>query len=148
MALEMKYFVLKPRSKGYGDRFAKASRAAMVKFADEINDIDPDLAWELKLWVEREERGELNRFYTLKYPWHPTESDMRSPSATGHAQELEPEGGNMYRPHKILIDNGRFWRCAHGNTGFADGLRWVGCKECKKDDPEAYAKWLGKEKKS
>ncbi len=80
--------------------------------------------------------------------WHPTESDMRSPSATGHAQELEPEGGNMYRPHKILIDNGRFWRCAHGNTGFADGLRWVGCKECKKDDPEAYAKWLGEEKKS
>jgi len=104
MALEMKYFVLKPRSKGYGDRFAKASRAAMVKFADEINDIDPDLAWELKLWVEREERGELNRFYTLKYPWHPTESDMRPPlSTTGHAHDLEPE---------------------------------------------AYAKWLGKEKKS
>ena len=148
MALEMKYFVLKPRSKGYGDRFAKASRAAMVKFADEINDIDPDLAWALKLWVEREEWGELNRFYTLKYPWHPTESDMRSPSTTGHAQELEPKGGNMYRPHKMLIDSGRFWRCAHGNTGYADGPRWVGCEECKKDDPEAYAKWLGKEKKS
>ena len=146
MALEMKYFILKPRSKRYGDRFAKASREAMMKFADEIADVDSALACELRMWVEMEEYEEVRKYYAPKYPWHPTESDMRPLSTTGHAHDLEPDGGNLYRPHVMMINSGQFWRCAHGNTGYADGPRWVGCEECKKDDPEAYAKWLGKEK--
>lgn len=74
--------------------------------------------------------------------WHPTESDMRPLSTTGHAHDLEPDGGNLYRPHVMMINSGQFWRCAHGNTGYADDFRWVGCEECKKDDPKAYAEWL------
>jgi hypothetical protein len=51
---------------------------------------------------------------------------------------LEPDGGNVYRPHHTMID-GKLWRCAHGNTGLSDRLKWIGCKECSKDDPVAFA---------
>ena len=53
--------------------------------------------------------------------------------------EVEPSGGNLYRPHPILWkDSGTFWRCKHGLTGFSDNMNWIGCLECEKDDPEAY----------
>jgi hypothetical protein len=54
--------------------------------------------------------------------------------------QLEPNGGNVYRPHKLQISSGQFWRCAHGNTGFDFGMKWVGCEQCKDDDPVAYSK--------
>lgn len=54
---------------------------------------------------------------------------------------LEPDGGNFYRPHPLLIHSGRFWRCAHGITGLSGDLSEVGCFECAKDDPQAFAKW-------
>ncbi len=51
MSLEMKYFVLKPRSKGANDAHAIASRAAIDMYARVIKEHDPDLAEELQLWV-------------------------------------------------------------------------------------------------
>ena len=50
MALKMKYFVLKPRSKGPGDPYAHASRWAMKAYADAIELHDPELARELQEW--------------------------------------------------------------------------------------------------
>ncbi len=51
MVLEMKYFMLKPRSKYKGDRHARASRQAMQAYAVEIERLDPELASELRKWV-------------------------------------------------------------------------------------------------
>jgi hypothetical protein len=60
MGLEMKYFVLKPRSKSVGDKWAKASREAIRTFAREIADIDPDLADSLCRWADEEMTRELD----------------------------------------------------------------------------------------
>ena len=46
------------------------------------------------------------------------------------SEEHEPTGGNMYKPHLLMVNSGTFWRCSHGNTGLTDGLRWIGCAEC------------------
>lgn len=51
MSLEMKYFVLRPRSKAANDTYAIASRAAMNEYARVIKTTNPDLSEELKLWV-------------------------------------------------------------------------------------------------
>lgn len=51
MALEMKYFVLKPSGRS---PFSEASRAAMGAYADIIYDTDPCLAEELRNWAARE----------------------------------------------------------------------------------------------
>lgn len=51
MPLEYKYFVLKPRG---GDEYAKASRAAMLAYANAISDHDPELADQLGDWVNKE----------------------------------------------------------------------------------------------
>lgn len=50
--LQMKYFVLKPKGM---DIYAKASRAAMVAYADTIAEKNPDLSEDLFDWVERTE---------------------------------------------------------------------------------------------
>lgn len=52
--LQMKYFVLKPRG---DDAYAKASRAAMTAYAKAIEDENPILAQELKIWVTKEIRA-------------------------------------------------------------------------------------------
>lgn len=49
--LEMKYFVLKPKG---NDAHAKASRAAMNRYAKSIEEVDPDLADDIREWIERE----------------------------------------------------------------------------------------------
>lgn len=49
--LKMKYFVLKPRG---GDAYAKASRAAMEAYAKVIDDENPVLAQQLKMWATDE----------------------------------------------------------------------------------------------
>jgi hypothetical protein len=54
MALELKYFVLKPKAKGKNDLFASASQEAMFKYADVIEDIDKGLAIELRMWARKE----------------------------------------------------------------------------------------------
>ena len=55
MALEMKYFILKPKAKKPYDHFATASRKAMMTFAMYIKNYDPELAQSLVDWVKREE---------------------------------------------------------------------------------------------
>jgi len=55
MTLEMKYFVLKPRAKSKDDRYAMASQQAMLTYADQIVEVDPFLATELREWVSHEE---------------------------------------------------------------------------------------------
>ena len=49
--LEMKYFVLKPRG---NDEYARASRAAMRRYAKVIAASNPKLANELTLWADNE----------------------------------------------------------------------------------------------
>ena len=59
MALEMKYFVLEPRSKYKHDAYAAASRMAIRQYAEGIQNVDPKLAEELRAWAEIErERDE------------------------------------------------------------------------------------------
>jgi len=62
MALEMKYFVLKPKSKKASDRFARASRTAMDAFADSIETHDSNIARDLRQWAERERKLSNNLF--------------------------------------------------------------------------------------
>lgn len=54
MPLEMKYFVLMPRSKIANDVFAHASRAAMLTFAVHIDAVDPAFGNYITDWVQRE----------------------------------------------------------------------------------------------
>lgn len=54
MPLEMKYFVLKPKSKDTNDIYARASRQAMRSYADTIISKDPVLAAQLRKWAEQE----------------------------------------------------------------------------------------------
>ncbi len=49
--LEMKYFVLKP---GGRDEYAVASRLAMLKYAEFIEEVDEQLSKHLTEWVDRE----------------------------------------------------------------------------------------------
>lgn len=61
MSLELKYFVLKPKSKFSDDPYALASRMAMIEYAKFILDKDPKLAKNLIDWVDRE-NFEVKRF--------------------------------------------------------------------------------------
>jgi len=58
MALELKYFVLKPRSKYYGDPWGRAARKAMFTFAIEIAGEDEELYHDLLAWIKREDARE------------------------------------------------------------------------------------------
>ena len=53
MALEMKYFVLKPISNKKNDAYAHASRMAMITYASQIFDTDPVLADGLTKWADK-----------------------------------------------------------------------------------------------
>jgi len=53
--LEMKYFILKPRSKWYDDPNARASRQAMRAYADSIDFCDAELSAELREWARQED---------------------------------------------------------------------------------------------
>ena len=55
-------------------------------------------------------------------------------------QQYEQDGGNIYIPHKLQITSGQFWRCTHGNTGFDNDMRWVGCEQCALANPKAFKK--------
>ena len=52
--LELKYFVLKPRSTTTDDRYAHASREALLAYAHAIECVEPDFAQELKDWRSAE----------------------------------------------------------------------------------------------
>lgn len=49
--MKMKYFVLKPKGQ---DVMARASRAAMLAYADEVNNTDQKLAEDLRNWATYE----------------------------------------------------------------------------------------------
>ena len=53
--LEMKYFVLKPRSKEYDDVYARASREALRTYAIIIREENELLSDDLLRWTEYEE---------------------------------------------------------------------------------------------
>lgn len=72
-----------------------------------------------------------------------TKADAEHFPGTKQPEPMEPEGGNLYRDHPLQITSGQFWRCAHGTTGFGDGMKWQGCAECAKDDP-AHAEQIDK----
>ena len=50
-ALQMKYFVLKPKG---DDQYAEASRAAMRTYADHMAAENPGLCAELRAWLDAE----------------------------------------------------------------------------------------------
>ena len=52
--LEMKYFVLKPKSKNVNDLYAEASRLAMKAYAKKIEIINPKMSLELSNWANKE----------------------------------------------------------------------------------------------
>lgn len=52
--LDMKYFVLKPRSKFVGDGHAAASRKAMRAYANHIRRVDEQMSNELIAWANKE----------------------------------------------------------------------------------------------
>jgi hypothetical protein len=60
ISLEMKYFVLKPRSKFYGDPYAAASREAMRAYATMIQYEDIELSASLKEWADMESENNDN----------------------------------------------------------------------------------------
>ena len=49
--LRLKYFVLNPESKRKGDPYAFASREALWKYAHVIENENPQLASEIRMWV-------------------------------------------------------------------------------------------------
>ena len=49
---------------------------------------------------------------------------------------LEPDGGNLYRIHPLMVHSGQFWRCRHGVTGYAADWSWIGCEPCRQENPE------------
>lgn len=57
------------------------------------------------------------------------------------AAGLEPYGGNLYRPHMWQVNSGRFWRCAHGVTGWGAAGGWEGCGECRAEEPKLAKEW-------
>jgi hypothetical protein len=57
MSLEMKYFVLKPEGKDPFNAYAAAARLAIDKFADFIEPTDPELAKDLREWMDKIRRS-------------------------------------------------------------------------------------------
>lgn len=53
--LQLKYFVLNPRSKTKNDIYAKASRTAMRAYSDVIAFDNPELSHDLRQWVNKED---------------------------------------------------------------------------------------------
>lgn len=90
--------------------------------------------------------GELLRGVDDLWKYWPAEPP---PEVTEKLEELnsmstehrEPKGGNLYEPHLLWLPEGEFWRCAHGQTGYERGMKWVGCEECRKANPIKAAEW-------
>lgn len=62
MSLKMKYFVLKPRSKSAGDRYAAASRKAMRAYAYMIMNTDAELYGQLIEWANKESERDISLY--------------------------------------------------------------------------------------
>lgn len=68
-----------------------------------------------------------------------TKNQLEAEAALRSKTYLEPTGGNLYRPHMLMVTSGEFWRCAHGRTGL--DTMGTPCEPCAVDDPIAYEKW-------
>ena len=55
--LKLKYFVLRPESKKPYDEYALASRQALRAYADAIESVNKELAFDLRLWIKKEAAG-------------------------------------------------------------------------------------------
>jgi len=88
MALEMKYFTLKPRSKHAGDMHAMASRFAMMTYASIIRPVDPKMARSLERWVSQENKKDADMELDT-----PPEDDTSVDELTDQTQEGNPEDG-------------------------------------------------------
>jgi len=58
--LQLKYFVLKPRGNNI---YAKASREAMLRYAEVIHNINPTFANDIKKWVKHEQDLVVDEMY-------------------------------------------------------------------------------------
>ncbi len=76
MGLEMKYFVLNPKSKHSTDKYARASRHAMKAYSNVICVEDPELAKALFDWQKKERDAEdvmtINAFAIANKPTQQT----------------------------------------------------------------------------
>jgi len=61
--LGLKYFVLNPKSKKKEDKYASASRKAIISYANAIRFENRSLYNELKTWVDQELTKEQQLFY-------------------------------------------------------------------------------------
>ena len=59
----------------------------------------------------------------------------------GGDEMYEPNGGNFYKPHFLMVSSGTFWRCSHGLTGYGDSLNIKGCWRCALQNPIAWLEW-------
>ena len=66
--LEMKYFVLNPKSKVAGDPYAAASRKGMRFYSNMIRKENPELADGLDVWVDKETKAEFSLYEEDKSP--------------------------------------------------------------------------------
>lgn len=95
--LLLKYFVLKPRSKKAGDVFAIASRAALKRYADVVQKADPELATEIRQWVEAEGmRAVIHFSSTLEAERWPHAQEVCDP---GSGEPQRGEGGGEDQQH-------------------------------------------------
>jgi len=56
LGLDLKYFVIKPKSKTADDPYARASRQALRAYADAIETENGELAFNLKRWANKEDK--------------------------------------------------------------------------------------------
>ena len=80
MALEMKYFMLKPR--GHNSH-GRAARRAMKTYADSIKDVDCELSTDLYKWVEKE------NLIAIDEEFHPPKSEQGD--SKNSVQQLKAE---------------------------------------------------------
>ena len=128
--LIMKYFVLKPI--GRSDH-ARASRAALLKYADEIERYNVDLALDIRVWVANEANKKAPEDVKCAAKSSPTLTDCDwpfcgcDPKASRVIEELEEIGWGHIEP----IDIKRFKRIENDPTiEGADGdklwlIHWI-----------------------
>ena len=62
--LELKYFVLRPKSKYQDDQYAFASRQALRTYADSIAGVNGELAHDIRVWVQTEDENNAKMEYS------------------------------------------------------------------------------------
>jgi len=115
MSIDLKYFVLKPRSKYPGDPYAHASRCALLSFAIHIDKTNPDLARELRIWVEEESRLE-NELIREQ------DKDNEGPECSPYVDYL---GTPIYEGSKVKFSDGDVGTVMIRKHIKEDDARWV-----------------------